>query len=325
MKSIALVEVWFGPFPKWYNLYLLSCGMNQTIDFFVFCDGKIPKHYPKNVHFVRLTEQELKEKVLAKFGVEFKRPNIGDLRPAMGSLFEDYLKDFDFWGYNDSDLIWGDIRHFITEDLLGNYDIITSCRASIVGQFTIFRNKSLTKYIHRIIPHFEQRICSGKPGYTEENLLNQMVEVFRYRVYRKQLQVHDEENSTEWMEWALKLELTEKGNLDDWFWEKGPCEWEGGHLCHSATRAEVMFFHFKNWKFWWRDHDLLPFKLVYWKRIHDGFIVTKDGIKMIYKPGWKVAGGFVEFVIKVCGRLKFLSKKMRGECTRIYRGIKRRL
>lgn len=58
-----------------------------------------------------------------------------DLRPAYGEMFQDYLKDYDFWGHCDMDLVFGDIRNFITEEILIKYD-----RVGINGPFTLYRN-----------------------------------------------------------------------------------------------------------------------------------------------------------------------------------------
>lgn len=52
-----------------------------------------------------------------------------------GFLFEDEIKNYDFWGHCDVDLIFGDIRHFITEEVLSNYDRILSR-----GHFSLYRN-----------------------------------------------------------------------------------------------------------------------------------------------------------------------------------------
>lgn len=58
-----------------------------------------------------------------------------DLRPAYGYVFEDELRQYDFWGHCDNDMIFGDIRKFITDDILAKYDKILSR-----GHLSIYRN-----------------------------------------------------------------------------------------------------------------------------------------------------------------------------------------
>ena len=52
-----------------------------------------------------------------------------------GIIFADYLKDYDFWGFCDIDLILGDLSEFITNERLEKYD-----RIGIRGHLTLIRN-----------------------------------------------------------------------------------------------------------------------------------------------------------------------------------------
>jgi hypothetical protein len=36
---------------------------------------------------------------------------------AYGEIFANELHEYDFWGFSDIDLIWGNIRNFYTEEL----------------------------------------------------------------------------------------------------------------------------------------------------------------------------------------------------------------
>ena len=49
-----------------------------------------------------------------------------DFKPTFGTIFAEYLNEYDFWGNADIDLIYGNIRRFLTEELLSEYDVITS-------------------------------------------------------------------------------------------------------------------------------------------------------------------------------------------------------
>lgn len=64
-----------------------------------------------------------------------------DLKPAYGLIFHDYLKDYDFWGYGDIDLIYGRIFDFISDKKLNEYDIISNHSDFIAGHFCLLRNK----------------------------------------------------------------------------------------------------------------------------------------------------------------------------------------
>jgi hypothetical protein len=59
------------------------------------------------------------------------------------------LKEYDFWGFCDVDLIWGNLAHFITHDVLKNYDRIYSR-----GHLELFRN--LPKITNAVIDDYSK-------------------------------------------------------------------------------------------------------------------------------------------------------------------------
>ena len=45
-----------------------------------------------------------------------------DIKPVMGYLLEDQIKVYDFWGFGDLDVIYGNLREYYTDLLLDNSD-----------------------------------------------------------------------------------------------------------------------------------------------------------------------------------------------------------
>ncbi len=129
--KICLVIPYFGDFPNYFDLWLNSCEHNPEINFLIFTDNKEKYVYPSNVKVVNITFQELKEKIQSKFDFKIclSRPyKLCDYRPAYGYIFEEYLKDFDFWGHCDLDVIFGNLKQFLTKDILNNYEKIYKYR-----------------------------------------------------------------------------------------------------------------------------------------------------------------------------------------------------
>jgi len=58
-----------------------------------------------------------------------------DYRSCLGFVFSEIVGPYDFWGYTDNDQIYGNIRAFITNDLLSKYDKIGKW-----GHFSLYRN-----------------------------------------------------------------------------------------------------------------------------------------------------------------------------------------
>lgn len=67
-----------------------------------------------------------------------------DVRPAYGLIFKEYIKDFEFWGWGDIDVIYGQIRSFGVDNLLDLHDIISFKPNWISGCFCLIRNKEVT-------------------------------------------------------------------------------------------------------------------------------------------------------------------------------------
>lgn len=138
LTKIVIIVCYFGNIPDYFELWLKSCEENDTVNFLVFTDQQINKYYPKNVKIEIMTIDDIRMLFSRKLGfnVSLNRPyKLCDFRPAYGILFEDYLKKFDFWGHCDIDQIFGDIRAFINEKILNQYD-----RILYLGHFSLYRN-----------------------------------------------------------------------------------------------------------------------------------------------------------------------------------------
>jgi len=140
MKKIILILPYFGKFPNYFNLWLESIRRNPTIDLLLITDNKEIYNYdlPNNIKIELSTLSKLKKKIeknLNKSIIMHEPYKICDFRPAYGVIFSDKIKLYDFWGYLDADIILGDIRYFLTDEILSKYEKIFSR-----GHFTLFKN-----------------------------------------------------------------------------------------------------------------------------------------------------------------------------------------
>lgn len=138
MKSIAYVIPYFGHFPKGFQFWLLSCRANPTIHWLIFTDDPMEYDYPDNVKVHYWTFQQMQERAQSvfDFAISLERPyKLCDYKPAYGEIFAEELKGYDFWGDCDIDLVWGNIRHFITDELLDCYE-----KVGFFGHSILYRN-----------------------------------------------------------------------------------------------------------------------------------------------------------------------------------------
>jgi len=142
-KKIALLVVYYGAWPAWINYFLSSCMHNKACDFLIISDTDPKQIKISNVFFFPLSLSELSRLIRHKSGIptEIKDPyKLCDFRPLYGIIFEDYLKDYLFWGYCDIDLILGDLTRFLSEDSITGYDIFFGYEQFASGPFSLYRN-----------------------------------------------------------------------------------------------------------------------------------------------------------------------------------------
>lgn len=139
MKTIAFVIPYFGKLPgKGFELWLKSCEYNPTIDWLIFTDDHTQYYYPSNVKVKYCTFEDICQRIQAcyDFEITLNRPyKLCEFKAAYGEIFEKELKGYDYWGMCDIDLIWGDIRVFLTDEILDKYD-----RIGNQGHLTLFKN-----------------------------------------------------------------------------------------------------------------------------------------------------------------------------------------
>lgn len=138
MKKIVLIILYFGKLPNYFKLWLKAAEKNQEIDFLLITDDKSKYKYPKNVRVIykKFTEIQkiIKEKISQN--AKIKEPyKLCDYRPLYKFLFEEEIKNYDFFGWCDLDIIFGDIRKFITNEILEKYNKIYTR-----GHLTLIRN-----------------------------------------------------------------------------------------------------------------------------------------------------------------------------------------
>jgi hypothetical protein len=144
MKSIAILTCWYGTYPWYFSYFVYSCSCNPTVNFFIITDNQQPiASIPKNVKVVYKTLEEIKTNASEKLSlkVKFDDPyQLCDFKPAYGFIFPELIKDYDFWGYGDIDVIYGNLRYFLTNELLEAFDVFSFRPEYLTGSLSIYRN-----------------------------------------------------------------------------------------------------------------------------------------------------------------------------------------
>lgn len=151
MKTIKLILPFFGEFPRYFNFWLESVKFNSTIDFLLVTDNReVVNDYeiPENVIIQFMTLTDLKNRIedITKQPIKLKSAyKLVDYKPMYGAIFEKEIQDYDFWGFLDADTILGNIRKFLTDELLLSYKKIFTR-----GHFTLFQNSKEMNSMYKI-------------------------------------------------------------------------------------------------------------------------------------------------------------------------------
>lgn len=147
MKSIVLIIPYFGEFPDIFPLFLKTVKKNKNIHFLLISDCKKKYLYPQNVTVLPLTLSEFKLLIEERLGksIVLETPyKLCDYKPIYGYVLEQYIDKYDYWGYCDCDLIWGDLYKFIEPLMNENYDKIFAA-----GHLTLYRNTTENNELFR--------------------------------------------------------------------------------------------------------------------------------------------------------------------------------
>lgn len=150
MNKIAIICPYFGNFPSNIELTFETMKNNNFIDWYIFTD--IEEYYGKyeNIKFVKYNFNNIKKLIKEKIGTNIDNVyKLCDYKPTYGYLFESYIMNYEYWGYCDLDIIFGDLSKYFNIDRLDNFYKIYD-----LGHLSILKN---TKEIREAFKNFKYK------------------------------------------------------------------------------------------------------------------------------------------------------------------------
>ena len=143
MKArIALIIPYFGVLPQWFQYFAKSVAHSPILDVFLFTNAQVESTLPENikVHSCSLAEFGVLASGALSLPVSLAFPfKVCDFKPAFGEIFQEYIRDYEFWAFGDIDLVYGDLVAFL-QPLLANHDVISFRKGWISGSLCVLRN-----------------------------------------------------------------------------------------------------------------------------------------------------------------------------------------
>ena len=163
MKTVVIIFPYFGILPVQYNMWRESALRNTTVDFMFFTDADVEPAQNIIVHKMTFADfRKLAQKAF-DFPIVLDRPyKLCEYKQAYGHILQDYIKEYDFWGFGDLDLVYGDIRAFITDSVLTHKFLLGW------GHLTLMRNdKDVNTYFMKQINGYQ----SYKDAFTTSKIV----------------------------------------------------------------------------------------------------------------------------------------------------------
>jgi len=151
MKSIVIIFPYFGTLPVQYKMWRASALRNPTVDFMFFTDADVEPAKNIIVHKMQFNDfQKIVQKVF-DFPIMLNRPyKLCEYKQAYGHILADYIIDYDFWGFGDLDLVYGDIRSFINDNVLEHKFLLG------YGHLTLLHNdEDANTYFMKQVPGYQ--------------------------------------------------------------------------------------------------------------------------------------------------------------------------
>lgn len=137
VHSICVIAVYFGRLPSFFDLWKVSAARNGSIDFLLVTDQNVTSR-DSNIHIHNTSFEDVRHQFqnIFPFDISMVSPRkLCDFKPAYGEVFAGLLDGYDFWAHADLDVIWGELRTFLTPEIL-----VRSDRIFGGGHLSLYRN-----------------------------------------------------------------------------------------------------------------------------------------------------------------------------------------
>lgn len=285
--GICFIIPYFGKWPFWMPYFLRSCANNPNIDWLLYSDCGEPAHLPANVHYKEISFSAYCVFVSQRLSADFapKHPyKLCDLKPALGYIHETDIARYDFWGFSDLDLIYGDLRQYFNEQRLAQFDFFSTHERRVSGHLCLMRNTEKMRRAFLLVKNYLPRLCEQQHHALDEGAFSRLFirhKNFPDALFRLMAKLNP------WRRIALFEELFSTPNAgrtwidgsyefpNAWFWNKGKLTSD-----LSGTR-EFPYFHFFGWKARWGKHFHMTEGELNRVAQADAWKVDRDGFHLI--------------------------------------------
>lgn len=261
-SKIAFLIPFFGKWPNYVNLFLQSCRGHQIFDIIFFSEENPSRHLPENVTYVEMARSNIWKRInqITKLGIyETPGHKLCDFRPFYGLVFEDLLREYEFWGFCDIDIMFGDLGKSFNEQTLDSLDVFSAHAKQFVGHFTFLRNRKDINHLGFEIPAWQKLCLSPIAEHVDEERFS---EVFARHPEIRWARPESLDREIEKPLCRHAITFSFAGKVADFVqpidpvvtWQKGALqmEWKG------KRKTELLYVHFMGLKHPWHWPSNVP-------------------------------------------------------------------
>lgn len=173
MARLAFLIPYLGKWPHWMEFFLESVRANDQVHFWLV-GAELPKclRVPPNVFTYPMDVAEIEHRLSNAFNKIIKLQDshkLCDFRPAYGVAYQDILREYEYWGYCDIDLLFGNLDPVLELLETQRPDIFSGWGShQVVGHFTIMRNADVINQLFHEIDDWEGRLKKDSITFADE-------------------------------------------------------------------------------------------------------------------------------------------------------------
>jgi hypothetical protein len=167
VNNACIIIDYFGKLTEHFKFFLKSCEYNPTFNWLIHTDDKYEGDVPPNVRIEHISWEDYIEHVRTTLYINFRPAvpyKICDLKPALGYLWSNQICEYQYWGFGDLDVAYGDLSTYFDEAVIDeNLSLVSVHSWSASGPLCFIRNtkelRSLFKMVDGWQKHFETPDC----------------------------------------------------------------------------------------------------------------------------------------------------------------------
>ncbi|HEY3755268.1 MAG TPA: DUF6625 family protein [Opitutaceae bacterium] len=280
MLSTCIIVPYFGQWPEWFWLFLESCGRNRSFNWLFVTDCPQPRQSPPNCRFVSMSWADCAARIADVCALRHPPTlvyKICDFRFAFGDIFSDYVGGFDYWGFGDIDVIYGDLESGLAAEIW-EHELVTFNRTHVSGHLSLLRNDPKTVRRYQVWRPWRENVEESRNRRLDEDAGYYGIEnVYAIESYNTPLSPF-----IPWVDGTYRFPYV-------WYYRQGTLS------TNTEGKRQFLYLHFMRYKNYWRKiglgsvmHERSGPSPGGWKLMMDGFHPCSDG-DSTREDGWKIA------------------------------------